>query len=646
MTNSRTSLFSPIVGFISTLTVCVAVLTGGAAAWDEDAEEPETANNAPRSLLQSQRSEEGKAPDSVELPSLPGRDGTVTSSDLDAVSTEIFGVLEPADGGLGYDIWRGSELRTVVPLMVTLPEHHGSGLRKDLFARLLLSRAFDPAGEDRFGAGARLAANEISFMTVRANKLLAAGHLREAERTLDQADVPQNDLGSDLDTLHVRSEIFLLTGRTRAACGIAARTRGASGAPYWTRLRTLCYVVAEDRDAARLSADLLAETGHEDPLFFAALANQVDAAGFSYDDLMLKDGVHFALLSRNDEDGFPSNVLNTDAPAVKAAALHLAQVMARGQEDLLTIQIPLAEAQVLSGSPLGTADVERLRGFYTSVVMSEAEVAGLANSVAPRAQLEKKSAAIYQAFGGAVMPGDLADVLKLAWHDASGRGRRALFFALYGKAFRNLPIEASLDIYAADFAKASLLIGDYERAARWLALAEDVQKRSSAAGSPDDNPLHELHAALHIVAPEISPGKGSSRIRWDAADRLEQALATGQKSVVRQAFLEVRLYQALGGQLDVGARRALAALPSEGLGITGVAMPRTGVLSGLDAAARAGRKGETVLLALLALGSHQSDSKSVHIPVIVTAKCVSALVRTGFIMEAKTLAIESLLADL
>lgn len=645
MTNSRTSLFSHRAGFLSALSVAVAVLAGGALAQDEGTGEQETANHAPRSLLQSQKSAEGQAPGSVELPSVPGRDGTVTSSDLDAVGMEIFGVLEPADGGLGYGIWRGSSLRTVVPVMVSLPDHQAAGVRQDLFARLLLSRAFDPASADRFSAGARgrLVADEVSFMTVRARKLLAAGYLREAERALDQADVPMDDLG----TLHVRSEIFLLTGRTRAACAIAARTRGSSAEPYWSRLRTLCYMVAEDRGAARLSADLLAETGYQDPLFFAALANQIDGAGLSYGDLLLKDGVHFALLSRNDQDGFPRDVLNTDAPAVRAASLHLAQVMARGQEDLLTIQIPLAEAGVLAGSPRGAADVERLRTFYASVVMSEAEIAGLVNSQVspdhPKKTSAKKAAAIYQALGAAVMPGDHADALKLAWDDAVARDRLALFIALYAAALDALPIEEALDIYAADFARASLVVGDYARAARWLALAEEAAERSDSRGGLDGNSLPALQAALQIVAPDIKRGEGAAEARWDVADRLVQAEATGQR---RQALHEVRLYQAFGGQLDAVARQALADFPVEGPGATGGVMPQTGTLSGLDAAARAGRKGETVLLVLLALASPQSDSKPAQIPIIVTAKCVSALVRTGFIMEAKTLAIESLLAEM
>lgn len=655
MTNFRTSLSSYMSGFISAISVAVAVLAGSAIAQGEVAAGQKTADHAPRSLLQSPKSAEGQAPGSVELPSVPGRDGTVTSSDLDAVGMEIFGVLEPADGGLGYGMWRGSSRRTIVSLMASLPDRQGAGVRQDLFARLLLSRAFDPASADRFGAGARgrLVADEVPFMSVRASKLLAAGYLREAERALDQADAPQDDPMDDLGTLHIRSEIFLLTGRTRAACAIAARTRGASAEPYWARLRALCYIVAEDRGAARLSADLLAETGYQDPLFFAALANQIDGAGLSYGDLSIKDGVHFALLSRNDQDGFPRDVLNTDAPAVRAAALRLAQVMARGQEDLVTIQIPLAEAGVLAGSPRGAADVERLRTFYASVVMSEAEIVGLANSqVSPDRSGKasaKKAAAIYQALSAAVMPGDHADVLKLAWDDAAARDRPALFVALYAAALGSLPIETALDMYAADFARASLVVGDYARAARWLALAENVPERSERPGrsgfrgGPDGNSLPALQAALQIVAPDIKRGVGTTEPRWDAADRLVQAQAPGQR---RRALHEVRLYQALGGQLNAAARQALAGFPVEVPGVTEGAMPQTGILSGLDAAARAGRKGETVLLVLLALASPQSDSKSAQIPIIVTARCVSALVRTGFIAEAKTLAIESLLADL
>jgi hypothetical protein len=651
--------------------VLVTSTSGTALAQDQDQDQDQdnptpSAQTAPRSLLQPDYENADRQSQSIELPNSPGRDDRVTASDLDAVGTQIFGVLEPRDGGFGYDLWRGSRLKFIVQLMDFVPEGSpGTGgengrVRQDLRTRLLLSRAFDPAEVDRFSGapGALRSADQIPFVTLRATKLLATGHLREAERALDQADAPLMDLHS----LRLRSEIFLLTQRTRSACAIAARTRDQSMDPWWVRLRAFCYSVAGDNASARLTADLLAETGYEDPLFFAALGNKMDKTDIAYEAMPVRDSIHFGLLAEaanreadtNEagDSGFPPGLVNSASTGLQMAAFQLARMIARSQPDLLDIQIPLGEAGVLAG----TLRAEDLARLYEAVVMSEIEADRLLSGGASapvrepeETQQAKRSAAIHQRMIASVMPFDRADLLSLAWDDAVAQDRRQLFIALYGRILGALPVDPAQDIHAADFAAASLLAGDYTRAARWLELLSSAQERLTS-GSGDDidaAAFGGLQAALQLVAPQVVRGSPWAAQPWNAAVRLNHGLQSGRP---HQALLEVRLFQALGGRLDSEAKAALAALPADAdrqtRRGTPAHMPVTGILSGLDAAARAGRKGETVLLTLLALGGPQGDSKSAQIPIIVTARCVSALVRTGFITEAKSLAIESLLADL
>lgn len=577
---------------------------------------------APLSLFQSQKGGLNSADDTRVIAAPPGRDqGAVTSSDLEAVGMEIFGLLSPEEGGLGYDLWRGSSRRSIAPVLAALPQPVSSSARQKLFSSLLLSRAYDPGGP----------AGDIPFMTLRARKLYDAGQLRDAEMILDQTSEPLADLVS----LQLLSELYLLAQRTRSACAIAARTRSASDDPFWSRLRTFCYIVADDRAAAQLGADLLAEQGYQDQLFFFAVANRIDNAGLSYNDLELQDAIHFALLADGGPgtiDGFPGEVLNTRSRALRAASLLLAGVRGRGAEDLATIQIPLAEEAVMNGSVLPV----RLAILYGSVIFGEGEAAALIASESAAQPSVRKAAAIYQAMASTVMPVDRAMLLKVAWDDAVRYDRRALFIALYRDAVQLLPIEPALDVFAAEFAQVSLAAGAYPEAAKWLGLGWQARERSDlATGSKSGSAtgiLKDLSVALRIVAPETAEFEP----RWDIAARLSDAgdNATAQ----RRAVLEVRLFEAFGGKLDEQTRQLLAGYTPSVRG----KMPETGVLSGLDAAARAGRRGEVILLTLTALG----DSKSAQIPIIVTSKCISALLRTGFMEEAKTLAIESLLVDL
>ncbi len=577
---------------------------------------------APLSLFQSHKGGLNSADDPPVIAAPPGRgEGAVTSSDLEAVGMEIFGLLSPEEGGLGYDLWRGSSRRSIAPVLAALPQPISSPARQKLFSSLLISRAYDPGGP----------AGDVPFMTLRARKLYDAGQLRDAEMILDQTSEPLADLAS----LQLLSELYLLTQRTRSACAIAARTRSASDDPFWSRLRTFCYIVADDRAAAQLGADLLAEQGYKDRLFFSAVANRIDNAGLSYNGLELQDAIHFALLADGgpeNTDGFPREVLNTRSGALRAASLLLAGVRGRGAEDLATVQIPLAEEGIMSGSVLPV----RLAILYGSVVFGEGEAAALIASESTAQPSVRKAAAIYQAMASAVMPVDRAMLLKVAWDDAVRYNRRALFVALYRDALQLLPIEPALDIFAGEFAQASLAAGAYPEAAKWLGLGWQARERSDLAADPESGSatgiLKDLSVALRIVAPETAEFEPT----WDIAARLSDA--GDNAAAQRRAVLEVRLFEAFGGKLDEQTRQLLADYTPSVRG----KMPETGVLSGLDAAARAGRRGEVILLTLTALG----DSKSAQIPIIVTSKCISALLRTGFMEEAKTLAIESLLADL
>ena len=625
-------------------------------ATERPAAEP-LSEEAPLSLFQSQKDGADQRSTPKVLSAQPGREGAITSSDLEAVGMEIFGLLNPEDGGLGYDLWRGSSRRSIDPVLAVLPKPGFSPARQKLFSSLLLSRAYDPGGP----------VGDTPFMTLRARKLYEAGQLRDAEMTLDQTSEPLVDLAS----LQLLSEIYLLTQRTRMACAIAARTRSASLDPFWSRLRTICYIIEDDRAAAHLEIDLLAEQGYDDPLFFLAVANRIDNAQLSYSGLELHDAIHFALLADGESvalDGFPGDVLKTRSRALRAASLLLAGVRGRGAEDLATIQIPLAEEGVMTGSVLPVDykwDKNRsmhvqLAILYGSVVLGDDEAAALIVSESAALPSVRKASAIYQAMASTVMPIDRAKLLKSAWDDAVKYNRRSLFVALYRDALRALPIEPALDIFAADFAQASLAAGAYPEAAKWLGLGWQAEEpggldldlglgpeggsqrglgRDLGRGLGNDT-LKDLSVALQIVAQETAEFEPE----WNVAARVNEAGDKAKandkdnEAALRRAVLEVRLFEAFGGKLDEETRQALAEYTPPVRG----KMPETGVLSGLDAAARAGRKGEVILLTLVALG----DSKSAQIPIIVTSKCIAALLRTGFMEQAQTLAIESLLADL
>jgi hypothetical protein len=594
-----------------TLLICSAFASGDQYPEESD-EPPPTAVGTPRSLLHKNKpAAASPEEDTEELPPLPGTarhgKGRVLQADLDAPDARIYGTLSVEEGGLGLDLWKQTPALLVAEGLADLPPSLPSKSRQDLFTALLLSAAYDPHGP-----------MTPPMLTLRAEQLYRLGFVDEAWALLLHSE---NKI-QDLRTLRLETRLHLTKQDLRLACTNAARTRNEIDDPFWLRLRTFCYILAKDRPSAQLNIDLLAEQGLDDPLFFSSVAALLDGADLPLTGLTIKDEIHRALLDLLDVSLPKAVILN--APYAQRYPVLSRVEQAEVTDTFLSYDLAIAEEACIRG----VVKPEVILALYGKVPFQESE----RQKILEGTDLNdpRRRAALAQSLNLAIMPLERAGLLKQAYDEAIAVGMRSLFVRTHGQLIKTIPIEPRFESYALDFAWIALSFGAEHEAAGWLDLAAE-------RGRQDQKEKREVArtTALTTAFQIVTQDRRSLLPSWPATKRLTEARNT---KFARQALLEIRLHQAFGGILDGETRAVLLDYPLE----FERPMPETGVLSGLDAAARAGRKGEVIVYTLQALG----DSKSAHIPVTVLEKTVAGLVRSKFSNNAKTLALESLLAGL
>lgn len=581
---------------------------GPTAQGDEDG--GEEATDAPIDLIGGgffEEDEPASDPSMQSLPSLPGAANSVDVGLLGAVNQSVIGLIDVAEGGFGEHMWAGSRRRVVEDLIPQLPERAQSPIMRQLVYRLLLSKARAPEGQQE----------GKSLLALRLAKLYGAGFIDQA-RELSGQDLSQS---GDPDVLAVRAKIDLLNEDPNSACASAARTRNQSGDAYWLKLRAFCYVLVGDKDAARFSADLLLEEGHDDPAFFGLLSQAIDNIELETLEIEGASPLHLALLRLN-ELGLPAGSIESAELAVQLRVANTG--MAGGAPaDLMTARLPAAEFATLSRALEG----RKLAILYRNVPFLQSEIESLVGNIYEAPSAEAR-AALFQSVEGTQAPNMRASGAKKALDVARLSGTYGIAVQVYGPVIGELTPQDSLAPFALDFAPALYGIGHYEQGAEWLelALAQEALNASSGVAKSSRLRTYEILRYIRNLPNE------EMLVLWDPIERL---MGASDDASYALAAHEVRLLEALGVGLPAEARQLLLARPMQTEG----QMPATGVLSGLDAAARSGKVAETVLYALIALGEEGPQGA----PTPVVERVVAALARSGLFIEAQSVAIESLL---
>lgn len=519
-------------------------------------------------------------------------DSPISVGHIESISASTVGTLADEQGGLGIDMWKDSDPAAVAQLFPRLPAVVRSPAMRDLRRRLLLTRADVPEGSDALISDLRL------------RLLLEVGDAAALDQLFPL--IPRNAFSDEMDRVRVESrwQRYDYDG----ACAFAREAVTRHDSVYWRRQIIFCQAREGQDDAAQLGIDLLREQNQlKDPM----LLQIVDA--------LAKD-TPLGALSIWPVEAVPSTIAMLaeakaeipDVAIAKASPL-AASMIARYPGASSDTHLAAAERAAADG----IMDVADLRRVYEAVEGTEKE------KMAPQDKPES--------FAG---PRGRAQLYQRIWphYDMQGTAKLiAMSRPLYNAAgFPGLAerlyvpkvAEVSLSSYNsnrlpwfADTAFAMLMAtGDSANAKQWMDIAARTDSTSPFA------------VARPVLTYFLSGNNG----------RVLNVGAAGPVATPAQAVLLNRTYsllEALGVTVPAEQWRALLIhLPPA----KGYNFPDAWRGALLDASLH-GRRGETVLLALLALGDQLpgglSDSS--------IATLVKALHDVGLEKDARALAIEA-----
>ena len=555
------------------------------------------------------------------------RPGGIRVQGLESVGEDSLGTIGDEGGGLGRDMWAGTQRVDAVRLLSAMPDSYPLRAGYDLARRLLSTAARAPAAV-REGQG---------MLAPRIDRLAAVGAGEQAvalARSAQGAEVPDHLAGAVV-------RAHFAEGAIGPGCQAADGYGGDYQSVFWQQVLIVCQVASGDAGQVGLGLDLLRDQGIAvDPVF-------ADAA------LAASAGGEIALERR--EDGVAPDILTLALLVASGAALPgwLADDLRPGLlPALLEAANASAELKLRAAHRalrLGVVDGFRVAEVYHGLdAADDAITAALTapDSVDP----DRLLAYLYLAADRQAEPIPRSEVLARAWREARNIEAFGIAALTTAELLSDVPVTPDFGWLAADAVQVSLLAGRNEQAMQWYRLvrrqAPIVPELASAgvelwpamrtigreAGSGFS--LHDGTSAVATLPRSGTPARGP--VPWSAA-RLERwiELTSAADPVPDHAVVLVML-ASLGDSVDDAQWRLLP---------TGEAavytMPGAGALAGARRAAKAGRKAETALYVLRALGQ---SGRAPHPSVIGTA--VAALAQAGLDADARAIARETVARQL
>lgn len=575
----------------------------GAGEWPETApgfREPSAAEDSPSRQPAPLWGDADRQPAPAEGEGPVSLRGGIVVDRLGTGLPETSGPLDPGAGGLGLDLWAGSDRNQVVRLLDAAPRQIESPALRDLTVRLLLSAASPPSGGGRAGQPGEL-------LLARAELLK---HIGAYEGLLELLERLPRDAASDpaLAKLHV--EAALLTRNRAAACRQArAGVNLFPETAFWQEVLIYCQITEGEEAAANLGLSLLREAGDGNPeiisLAEAALGlaeppepQQVDALVLAY----------LAAL----ETPPPASIVERAPPELLGA---LAQQPRLEPELRLQLREQAVEKGALPAESL--AEAYKRQRFSASEMDDAAQAAGRLGGARGRALL-------YQGASRSHLATERGSLLGRFVEEASVEGLDLAALTLAGLLVEDLQpgVEA---VELAPLAARSLIVtGRMERAAAWVSLLRSQSARGAEAqtGYSAVWPLARVAGIENDAVLDVQAWAGRRAAGGDPAQ------------VEQEAALLRNLIEALGGEP--------AGQPSPLLSrVGGTAPPSPSALYALHSAAAEGRRGETVLYALQLVG----EGPPGHVHPQALAEVVGALSAVGLAREARAIAVESLVVQ-
>ena len=164
--------------------------------------------------------------------------------ELKDIDANTVGTITEDEGGLGYDMWAGSERNIIQNYLKNLPINKESDTAIELIKKLLLSNAKVPKSN-----------GEIDLILIRINKLIELGDFDNAKSLIDLVNKKDNE-----EILIKQTEINLSLNNFDLACSnIEEQRKSFKQNLFWRKVEIFCQILNGKTNKANLSLSLLKE---------------------------------------------------------------------------------------------------------------------------------------------------------------------------------------------------------------------------------------------------------------------------------------------------------------------------------------------------------------------------------------------------
>lgn len=556
----------------------------------------------------------------------------INVEELQEIDSDSVGTLTAEQGGFGINMWEGTSRSLVEKLLPKLPVNSSSRTMRDLMRRLLLSAATAPGSVnplDNQLASAQIGAAPVlappakkvgesgKILAMRIERLSAMGDVAAVDSLLKVAP------GRDTDYALLKAEtdvLFLSNDNARACLLIASQIRNID-TPYWQKAFIYCQVLAGEHDKASLGADMLRETGDKDEVFFGLINTLTDVEKFKLTSLENPTPLHFSMI-RAAKVKLPKDVTSSNNPAVL-------KTIATSPNAEAALRIDAAER----AEAMGALDTDVLRQLYAGVTFTK-ETLDTALSQASIERTSLSRALLYRKALVESIATAKAEILAQVFKLAREGGLFQSTARVYHRILKDLPATQDLVWFAPEAARALLAAGDGASAEIWFNVLRTTGIVDEKAAALRDQLAPLARLTGHTSDEDWSTTKLDAW--WKAETATSEEKPVDIEAAHTRATLMYSLLEALGD--PVPARRWEALL--DGPPQSSTVMPQSALWRSLNKAVDEVKRGEVVLLGMLALG----QAGPTQVNPIVLRQVVTSLRLVGLSNEARALALEAAVA--
>jgi len=504
-------------------------------------------------------------PPPVNVSHAPARTTAIEVNTLSAPEGPPAGLLDSTNGGLGDDIWSGSQRGATGEMLARLPLATPIRSVRSLSRRLLLTKAEAPTGPA-----------PRAFQTVRLQALLDGGFVGDAAKL-----APQIEVKDDPEFARVQAEAILLGGTPADACGTATATRESDGQRFWMQLRAYCYAVGGKGDLLDLTRGVMKAEGADDKpfdvLFEDFLAHKTLPPGPLHDPTAV--------------EVFLMRQLGLPLPSSLAAKFGLAGsvLVLRDAKNPPQVRADAATQAMHAGA----ATASELGAVADAQVFTAQQIANAATAAAGLPFFQGQ-ALIRQAAAHAANDEDKAKLLAVAFRLGRQNELLPVAAAMQAKSAAAISPTPALRPFAPAFAQALLLAREADAAERWRDFL-DVNNSS------DKILAAMLAVQLNLVAPNPERATRAQEALSVLSQNTLSPQPIGGFEAKEIAALSLGLYEALGEVMPPDAKAQLANLVEHQF--PGRRLPPAALKRLAEAKNQNGMKGEAILTILDGVGA-------------------------------------------